>query len=705
MGGNPSENDIQYLKGVGPRKASLLKKLGIQTVGDALLYLPFRYEDRRGLVKIRDLTPGFLHTVVAKVVSSGVLDLSRGRRRLFGHRKGGLTLFELVVSDGSGHLKCKWFNQPYMEKRFNPGREVVLSGTVKASGWGPPGLEMENPEYELLGVDDDLIHTARIVPVYRATENLSTRQLRTIIYNALMAAAGSLEDPIPGDILRRHGLPGLGESVMQSHFPDSEAEIGPLNQWSTPYQRRLSFDEFFMLESGFAILRRQKARETGISMKADGKLLESLLGSLPFRPTGAQRRAMDEILADMASPFPMNRLLQGDVGSGKTLVALAAVLAAVECGCQAAVMAPTEILAAQHYLNIRHMVEGLGFKVCLLTGSARQRPLDEIASGDMGLVVGTHAIIEEGVRFKNLGLAVVDEQHRFGVMQRAVLRKKALNPDILIMTATPIPRTLALTLYGDLDCSVLDEMPPGRAPVRTALFSPAEKELIYRAIEEEVKGGGQVYVVYPVIEGSESTDLKSAITGEKAFMGIFPDMRVALMHGRLKTAEKEAVMGGFKDGKIDILVSTTVIEVGVDVPNASMMLIVHAERFGLSQLHQLRGRVGRGRKESRCLLLAYGPLGEDAKRRLEVICRTTDGFRVAEEDLEIRGPGEFLGTRQSGMPDLKVADILRDGQLLEAARREAFVLVEADPWLEGHPALRYSLENFWRGRVELFKTA
>ncbi len=506
-------------------------------------------------------------------------------------------------------------------------------------------------------------------------------------------------------MLERHGLPGLAESIRNAHFPAGDAEPEALNAWQTPWQRRLSFDELLMLECGLAVLKAGKLREKGISFGPKGELLRRLLDSLPFELTGAQKRVFEEILKDMQSPHPMHRLIQGDVGSGKTVVALMAMLTAVECGYQAALMAPTEILAQQHYLNIRGMVEALGLRIALVTGSTRDRPIGEIAGGGVDIVVGTHALIQEGISFRSLGLAVIDEQHRFGVMQRAVLRKKARNPDIIVMTATPIPRTLAMTLYGDLDYSVIDEMPPGRTPVKTELFAPADKARIYGRISEEVRSGGRVYVVYPVIEESEKTGLRSAMLGEEALRAVFPDMRVALIHGRMKPAEREGVMDDFKRGNIDILVSTTVIEVGVDVPEASLMLIVHAERFGLSQLHQLRGRVGRGRRRSGCMLLAYGPLSDEARRRLDVMTRTNDGFRVAEEDLDIRGPGEMMGTRQSGMPDLRVASLVRDAGLLEPARREAFALIERDPALEAVPELRASVERFWRGRVELFKTA
>jgi ATP-dependent DNA helicase RecG len=691
---NLPELKVQYIKGVGPRKAELLAKLGIRSVWDAMMHFPMRYEDRRNIRDIRDTRAGEHETVSGNVISSSLKNIKRG-----------LKIFELSVSDGTGLITGKWFNQPYLKKIFKTGRKVVLSGAVKY-GWRGAGLEMENPVYEFIGDSDDpLVHMGRIVPVYRTTENLSPKQLRGILFNVLRAHGADMHDTIPGEILKRNGLPGLAESIQNSHFPGSEEDIGQLNAWRTDYQRRVSFDEFFMLELGLAVLKQGKLRERGITFNPDGKLLDKLLASLPFTLTTAQQRVFNEILSDMKSPYPAHRLIQGDVGSGKTVVALMAMLCAVECGYQAALMAPTEILARQHHLNVRDMAEGLGLKIALLTGSAKEKPTEEIASGGIDIVVGTHALIQEGVNFKNLGLAVIDEQHRFGVMQRAVLRKKALNPDILVMTATPIPRTLAMTLYGDLDCSVIDEMPPGRTPVKTMLFTESDKQKVYEIISEEVASGGRVYVVYPLIEESDKTPLRSAILGEEALKKRFPDLKVSLIHGRIKPAERETVMQEFKDGNIDILVSTTVIEVGVDVPEASLMLIVHAERFGLSQLHQLRGRVGRGSRRSGCLLLAYGPLGEEARRRLDVMTETGDGFRIAEEDLDIRGPGEFMGTRQSGIPGLRVANLVRDARLLEPARREAFSLIETDPELKGAPELREALEKFWHGKIELFKTA
>lgn len=685
---------IQYIKGVGPQRARLLSRLNIKTAGDALYYLPYRYEDRRNIKKIAHLSYGQMETATGRVVSMEVVKLPKSK----------LKVFELIISDGTGLLRGKWFNQPYMKRHFEKGQEIILSGVVKHTYWGT-GFEMDNPEYEFVDEDnDDLIHTSRIVPVYRTTAGLSVRILRGIMFSVLSTCIDDIRDPLPEEIRLRYSLPDLRESIYNCHFPGHETDIESLNRGISDYQRRLSFDELMNLELGIAIMKKGEKRQSGIAFNPEGKLVSDLLKRLTFKLTAAQERVFNEILYDMRQPYPMNRLLQGDVGCGKTIIALMAMLTAVECGYQAVMMAPTEILAEQHYINIHRLVEDLGLGICLLTGSRKERPLGDIASGRINIIVGTHALIQEGVRFRRLGLVVIDEQHRFGVMQRALLRKKAHNPDVLVMTATPIPRTLSMTLYGDLDYSVIDELPAGRRPVITQLFSDKQKQMIYQAISTEIKKGRQVYVVYPVIEESEGSDLKSAIIGKAALERIFPDFKVGLIHGRMKPAEREAVMTSFKNQGIDILVSTTVIEVGVDVPNATMMLIVHAERFGLSQLHQLRGRVGRGGSQSYCLLLAYEPFSEDARRRLDIMVKSNDGFRIAEEDLEIRGPGEFFGTRQSGMPDLRIANIMRDARLLEIARKEALNIVDSDPDLKGSPELKKTVEGFWEGKVEIFRT-
>ena len=673
----------------------MLDRLDIRTARDALYYLPYRYEDRRNIKKICHLSYGVMETATGKIVSMDVVKLPRSRFRIF----------ELVISDGTGVLKGKWFNQPFMKKNFSLGREVILSGVVKRNPYWGIGLEIENPEYEFTDDDaENLIHTSRVVPVYRTTAGMSVRLLRSIMFNVVSACAEQLEDPLPEELPPKYHLPPLKDSIRALHFPNQEADIESLNSGTSDYRRRLSFDELFHLELGIAAMKKGETREKGIAFTPEGKLVKRLLEKLTFRLTKAQERVFAEILNDMTKPYPMNRLIQGDVGCGKTIVALMAMLSAVECGYQAAIMAPTELLAEQHYLNIHRLVEDLGLGICLLTGSKKERPAEEITSGGMHIVVGTHALIQAGVKFRKLGLAVIDEQHRFGVMQRALLRKKARNPDVLVMTATPIPRTLAMTVYGDLDYSVIDELPPRRSPVLTRLFFESRKQLIYQAIASEVKKGRQVYVVYPVIEESEHSDLKSAMLGKTAMERTFPGYRTGLIHGKMKAAERETVMAAFKDSEIHILVSTTVIEVGVDVPNATMMLIVHAERFGLAQLHQLRGRVGRGSDQSYCFLLAYPPVGEEAKRRLDIMVKTSDGFRIAEEDLDIRGSGEFFGTRQSGMPDLKVASIVRDVLLLELARKEAFAMIDRDPYLERTPRLKKTVETFWQGKTDIFKT-
>lgn len=689
-----SDFQIQYIKGVGPYRAKLLTRLGIKTVKDALYYLPYRYEDRSNIRKISDLRYSSLETVAGKIVSAEVIKLP-GKN---------LKIFELTIYDGSGILKGKWFNQPYMKKNFKLGQEILLCGIVKRNPYWGIGFEMDNPEYEIITDEDISIHMNRIVPIYRVTSGLSVRQMRSILYNIINTFTKAVCDHLPKEVMERNTLPDLSKSLSEVHFPSSATDIEILNRWATEYHRRLSFDELFMLELGLAVMKKGLTQEKGISFNPEGKLLRKFIEVLPFKLTMAQKKIFNEILRDMKKPHPMNRLIQGDVGCGKTVVALMAMLVATECGYQSTLMAPTEILAEQHYLNIYKLLEGLGLKICLLTGSKKDRPLDKIAAGEVDIIVGTHALIQEPVTFSKLGLVVIDEQHRFGVIQRSLLRKKGFNPDVLVMTATPIPRTLSLTLYGDLDYSIIDELPPNRRPIITILVKSSQKEYIYRLIKEEVKKGRQVYVVYPIIEESEKINLKSAILGKKALEKVFPYLKIGLIHGKMKAIERETIMAAFKQGEIQILVSTTVIEVGVDVPNATLMVIIHAERFGLSQLHQLRGRIGRSSHKSYCILVAYEPYGEEAKRRLNIMVKTNDGFKIAEEDLAIRGPGEFFGTRQSGMPDLKIANIVRDASLLNEARKEAFNIIDIDPELLSFPTLKNSLEQFWHGKIELFKT-
>ncbi len=697
---------VQYIKGVGPHRAKLLARLGINTVRDAIFYLPFRYEDRSCIQKIAQLKSNEINAVKGRVLKADII--------IPNPRKPKLQIFELVISDGSGILIAKWFNQSYLKKIFKKGQDVVLYGTVRYNYWGT-GFEIINPDYEIFDENEEgtnpsngvynaasFIHTGRIVPIYRSTDGLSQKILRSIMYEIVNKTVSSIQDPVPSEIIKAYNLSDLKESILNIHFPSQTSSIEALNSGKSIYHQRLAFDELFTLQIGLAAIKSGGVLEKGISFCPDGRYIERLMKRLPFELTGAQQRVFKEILDDMRSPIPMNRLLQGDVGSGKTIVALMSMLSAVESGYQAALMAPTEILAEQHYINIHRLIEDLGLKVQLITGSNKDiLRTDHLVDAD--IVIGTHALIQEKVRFKKLGFIVIDEQHRFGVMQRAALRRKGLNPDTLIMTATPIPRTLAMTLYGDLDYSVIDELPPNRSPIITRLFYERNKGEIYDLMIQEIEKGRQAYVVYPVIEESENRDIKSATLGAELLRKRFPHLRVGLIHGRMKASERELVMRDFKNGDIKILVSTTVIEVGVDVPNATLMVIIHAERFGLAQLHQLRGRVGRGANQSYCILLCYSG-GEDARRRLEVMVKTTDGFKLAEDDLRIRGPGEFFGTRQSGMPDLKVANLLRDGKLLEIARKAAFSLIKREPHLDGYPLLRRTVEDFWGKRLEIFKT-
>ncbi|MBI5380006.1 MAG: ATP-dependent DNA helicase RecG [Nitrospirae bacterium] len=723
---------IQYVKGVGPRRAKLLERLGIRTVEEALYYLPWRYEDRGSLTPIARLTPGRFATVCGEVLALGVTTTPRQR----------MQIFELAVGDGSGVLYGKWFNQPYLKKQFARGQRVILGGVVKANPFQPAGrqgrgygLEIEHPEYEVLEEEEPAasIHTGRIVPIYRTTEGLSQRQIRAIQHDLLVQAAPRCEETLPSSLRDRLRLMELPTALQEAHFPtgdhplpcpsppgggrnkvggeSEERWVDRLNRAESPAHRRLIFEELFLLELGLALRRQGVKQETrGIRFQPDGPLVRRLREALPFRLTAAQERALKEILADMAGPHPMNRLLQGDVGCGKTIVALYAMLVAVDNGYQAALMAPTEILAEQHAGRIRAFAERAGAEPALLKGGQRkrerERTLARIAAGDLPLIVGTHALIQEGVEFARLGLAVVDEQHRFGVLQRATFKAKGLSPDVLVMTATPIPRTLALTVYGDLDLSVIDELPPGRRPVQTRVFTESRRRELYRFLEQEIARGRQVYVVYPLIEESEKSDLKAATAMARHLQEeVFPRIRVGLLHGRMKGEEKDAVMGAFQRGEIAILVSTTVIEVGIDIPNATVMVVEHAERFGLTQLHQLRGRVGRGGETSHCLLVARHPLSEEARQRIEAMTRTTDGFRIAEEDLRLRGPGEFFGTRQSGLPDLRAANLLRDGRILALAREEAFRLAAEDPSLArpDYRPLRQALERRWGERLGLME--
>ena len=824
---------IQYVKGIGPRVSAILNEKGIVTVEDLLYYLPFRYEDRANPKSIAELKPGQTASIIAEVRSS----------HLYRTRKG-MPIFELIVRQGMNSIVCTWFHGTYLKDRFKPGQMLALYGKVEP-GWGKSSkarLQIMQPQVEVLGVSDDdpeeliterlenSVEIGRIVPVYEAIGKLNSRWFRNTIYRVLKDLAPEIPDGIPAALRQQMHLIGRAEAFEQAHFPAVGESFADLEQRSTPAHRRLIFEELFFLEVGLELKRRNFRRRTGIGFDLNDQVRDAIKRFLPFRPTAAQKKVLAEIAEDMHATIPMRRLLQGDVGSGKTLVALEAAVIAIENGYQATLMAPTEILATQHYLSARKLLEPQGYRVVLLTGSLeedrKRATRRHIAQGNAQLVIGTHALIEEKVEFAKLGLIVVDEQHRFGVMQRWRLMRKpsdsseqagqllpcsngksqtphpgpinansedlpatsaspaaaisasssvSLEPDVLVMTATPIPRTLALTLYGDLDGSILDELPPGRTPIITRRLSDERAPDVWDFVRKQVLQGRQAYVVYPVIESAEeegdqipvdvlesefseakrpgrqdvakragapasgrmdargarsanveppsqaflqgiepgarrgrrerSSSLKSATAMyEELRRRVFPNLRVGLLHGRLSADEKDLVMARFQRSEIDILVATTVIEVGVDVPNASVMVIEHAERFGLSQLHQLRGRIGRGQHKSYCVLMTGGKISPDGERRLEAMVKTQDGFAIAELDLELRGPGEFFGTRQAGAPSLRVANLIRDRKLLELARAEAQRIINSEDQkiskTELHTVM-FHLKTHWQRRYGL----
>ena len=702
--GEELKTPIRFIKGVGPKLAEALAKRGIATVEDALYLLPSRYEDRRQLKRIVELRPGSTEAFFATVVSAGPQTT-----------KGGRSYFEAIVRDDSGSLSLKWFHfhPAFMKKNLVEGRRGIFIGDVAQFGYQ---REMHHPEVEWAGDGEDLEQVmardpdnfGRILPVYPLTEGVSQKVMRRIMKDTVQHFSRHVHGTLPEQIVARHKLLSLPVALREAHAPDLSSAVNELNEGRGEAHRSLAFDELFYLQLGLALKKRGVAIEDGIAFQVTHRYTRELLKLLPFALTSAQRRVLSEIKEDMIAPHPMHRLVQGDVGCGKTLVALLAALICVENDYQVAIVAPTELLAEQHYLNIHSYCEQLGISVALLTASVKGKGKDEalarIASGETRIVVGTHAVIQEKVEFQRLGLGVIDEQHRFGVVQRALLKRKGVNPDILVMTATPIPRTLSMTVFGDLSLSVIDELPPGRSPIETRIARESRRGEVYATVREEVAKGRQVYVVYPLVEESEKSDLKACVQmAAHLAEEVFADLRVAVLHGRMSSSEKEGVMATFKAGETDILVATTVIEVGIDVPNATVMVIEHAERFGLSQLHQLRGRVGRGAERSRCILLTGDRRSEDGDRRLSVMVESSDGFVIAEADLKIRGPGDFLGTRQAGLPELKVADILRDGGVLDEARREAFRLVADDPELSapGHDRLKDELMARWGGRLEL----
>ena len=690
---------IRYVKGVGPKLALIFEKKGIRTVEDALYFLPRTYEDRRNIRPISELKAGAKQTGYGEVILSGVA-FYQGRRK---------RIFEAVVGDGSGTITLKWFrgNERYLRDRFKKGRKLIFSGEVR---WFNHQREVHHPDVEMVEgeIEDDYLNFKRIVPIYSETEGLPQRTMRRLMRSVLDAYGDELRSPLPAEIAKRQNLTGDRDALRSVHFPADNESLEMLLLHRSEGHRRIIFEEFFFVELAMALRKRGSALERGISFRPEGALADRLRTLLSFPLTRAQERVLAEIRADLEKPHPMNRLIQGDVGSGKTVVALLASLDVMECGYQAAIMAPTEVLAEQHAFTAHRWLDPLGIRIALLTSSAKGSERDalneRIRQGEVELVIGTHAVIQEVVEFHRLGLAIIDEQHKFGVIQRGLLKKKGENPDVLVMTATPIPRTLAMTIYGDLEGSLIDEMPPGRRPIVTKVFPEAARARVYRIVEEEVRKGRQVFVVYPLVEESEKLDLKDATRmADHLQKEVFPDFRVGLLHGRMRSEEKEAIMMAFKDGQIQILVATTVVEVGIDVPNASVMVIEHAERFGLSQLHQLRGRIGRGQHPSKCILLAQYRSSEDARTRLRAMERTTDGFQIAEEDLALRGPGELMGVRQSGLPDFRVAHLVRDTPILIEARKEAFRLIEEDPGLTqpAHGGLKEALLSRWRGRLEL----
>ncbi len=694
---------VQYLKGVGPKLGAKLAARDIHTVEDLLYFLPKAYEDRRSLTPLAKVQVGQRVTVKGEIVLAGPV---RFRRR---------KVYEVVISDGQALLAAKWFHfkEAQFQKTFRPGRVVIFSGEVQSFAGRK---EIIHPEVEFPEEQEDLhLHVGRILPIYPQIEGVSPKVIRRITARAVEEFAEHLSSYIPYEILRRRGLLPLPLAIKGVHLPTSEDDLEGLNQGKSIYHKSIAFDEFFFLELALALRRSRLGRSPGIAFNTDSPRAQNFLKSLPFRLTQAQKRVLEEIKRDMSRPYPMNRLLQGDVGCGKTVVAFLAALIAIDNGYQVALMAPTEILAEQHYQGFRRLAGISGVEVALLTGGRRSREkrriYEDLARGHINFVVGTHALFQEGVTFKRLGLVIIDEQHRFGVLQRAALREKAcgIDPDTLVMTATPIPRTLAMTVYGDLDVSIIDEMPAGRKPVKTHLFTAPQRAQAYTLVRQELAKGHRAYVVFPLVEESEKMDLLAATTmAEYLQKEVFTEYKVGLLHGKMKPQEKEAIMTAFKQGEIQLLVSTTVIEVGVDVPEATVMVVENAERFGLSQLHQLRGRVGRSERESYCLLIAdkVRP-GSEAYRRLRILCQTNDGFRVAEEDLKIRGPGELLGTKQSGFLAFRRADMVRDYDMLTVAREEAFGLLERDPELKQpeHQGLKKVLLERWAERLKLSEVA
>ncbi len=680
---------IRFLRGVGEKRAQAFARLGIFTVEDLLFFFPRRYEDRRTLTPLGDLRPDTFSAVVAEVASLSA--------RPAGYRSGP---FSISLTDGIQTVRAVWFNNPRLELQLRPGMRLALYGRVEYRG----GLQLTNPEFEVLEGDEvETASVGRIVPVYPLAAPLSQRWTRHLVGTVLASYGGGLTDFLPDSLRRRHGMKTLPDAVRELHCPEDR------NSWLRA-RNRLAFDELFLLQIGLLLRRRTYAASGYAVPIRPGRKFQALMGpGLPFVPTGAQRRAVAEILGDMNSKTPMNRLLQGDVGSGKTFVASAAILAAADSGVQSVFMAPTEILAQQHYFNLKGMLRSQGIETVLLTGgqrAAERRSVEEaIRGGSAQVVVGTHAVFGDEVSFARLGLVIVDEQHRFGVLQKNSLMAKASAPHVLVMTATPIPRTLVLSIYGDLEVSVLGELPPGRTPIRTVRMSAGMEKTLLDLVREHIRRGRQVYWVCPLIEDEEQGEPRAVVSRFGRLSSVLPEARIAMLHGRLSMGEKENIMRGFSEGKTDLLVATVVIEVGLDVPNATVMIVEDAGRFGLAQLHQLRGRVGRGRAEGVCILLEGRETSPDGRARIETMLRTSSGFDLAEEDLKQRGPGEVCGIRQHGVTDFRVADLVRDRKLLSLARDEARRLLETDPWLESAPLLKEELDKRLGRALKLAGTA
>ena len=695
------QTEVRMVKGVGPQRAELLAKRGILTLEDLLNYLPFRYEDRIHFSRIKDVQPNGVYTLRARVMSGQAV---RGRY-------GRDAIYHLLVQDESGSLPCKFFHGGYLEGRLKPGQELILHGKVEIDKLRPARHEMVNPQIEVLGAGEvDSAEMGRIVPIYEAIGTFGTRMIRRAVYATLQNLDPNIPDILPPALRERLRYPSRRDALICAHFPTQGESLAALNFFRSPAQQRLIFEEFFLYQLSLALGRKATRKENAIAFHVrEDQVREALKRILPFKPTNAQKRVLAEIAADLEKPAPMNRLLQGDVGSGKTIVALQAAVIAAENGCQTALMAPTEILAVQHYLSARRILAPGGYTVELLISGLKSTDkagaLERIQSGEARLVIGTHALIEDNVEFRRLGFVAIDEQHRFGVLQRKRLMDKAAShghaPHVLVLTATPIPRTLSLTLYGDLEVSVLDELPPGRTPIETRTTSEKHLPGVWEFLRREVKAAHQGYIVYPVIEESK-LELKAAIEEfEHLSKTVFPELKLGLLHGRLSNEEKEDVMQKFRRNEVQILVATTVVEVGVDVPNATVMIIEHSERFGLAQLHQLRGRIGRGASRSHCILVAPYRMSDDARTRLETMVRTTNGFEIAETDLQVRGPGEFFGTRQSGELGFHVANPLRDRELLELARKEAFSIAEDPGQVDSLQKMLRLLPPLWQRRYHL----